>query len=342
MEDSSAHFRYFAESLQRAIARYGHLKHPDLTALQKAQVEKLSALEDEFRATLIRHSRGSKVYEAFVAHICDERRNILAARPFFRERQRIFTRHISTALKKRAWRRLLRFHINYQFVCFALKAEPWKPRSPLRRIAKEIEAARNELVELNLPLVIQRARLFWSRTPKSHISFMDFIQIGCDGLLAAIDKFVLPYSEVFRSVAIGRMVGNFIESYSDTMLHFYPTDKRKIYRANKFLSKHPHGAFEQADLTLAVNQKADTRHRTNNAEIADLVAAASTVSSDTKAPGEGDVPDNVQRYAAPEETRPDHMVEGAEVMFVLRNATQELNLIDKKLLRMKGLDLKLE
>ena len=343
-EDSSEHFRQFAGDLQRAIAKYGHVESNEtaLFALQKAQVERLAALEEEFRVELIRRRNCRRVYEAFITHIRDVQKDILTARPYFRERQTVFSPHISTALRDRSWRRLLKYHINYHFVRFALGATYWHPKSRLRKLGLEIEAARHELVVMNLPLVIARARIFWSRTPKSHMSFMDFISVGVEGLIAAVDKYAGEYSEVWRSVAIGRMVGNFIESYSDTTLHFYPSDHRKLYRANKYLSKHPHGTHDLEEVAAAVNKttKRKRGHRTTPDEIASLLAAASTVSSDSRPPGtEDDVPSNVLGYEAPDETRPDVIVEREEVLAAVRRLVSQLPLIDQKLLRLKGLDI---
>jgi DNA-directed RNA polymerase specialized sigma subunit len=219
-----------------------------------------------------------------------------------------------------------------------MKAAKWRRGGVVEKLAEEIAALRNELVEVNLPLAISRSRIFWSRTPKSHISFMDFTSIATEGLISAVDKFELPYKPVFASVAIGRMTGNFIEDYSQTMLHFFPSDRRKIYRANKFLSRHSKGEFEIKDLVAAVNKDSTKSQRTTEHEIAELIAAASTVSADTKAPGDNseDVPDNVARYEAPEDWRPDVRFEKNERMQALYSAVEKLPLIDRKLLKLLG------
>lgn len=345
MEDVSQHFRQFATTLEGAIARYEYgdlMDERQVTRLQKKQVEKLAALEESFRLAVIRHSNGPKVYEAFIRHIVDVRRNILAARPYFRERSGIFTKSVAPALKKGAWRSLFRFHVNHRFVRFAMQTATWAPGSLARKYAKRIDAARHELVVMNLPLVISRARIFWSKTQESHLSFMDIIQVGVEGLIAAVDKYSGTYSEVWPSVAIGRMTGNFIEAYSEKMLHFYPTDQRKVYRANKFLAKHARGGYSLDDLVSSVNRKVPVRQRTTPDEIMALMAASSMVSSDTKAPGtEPEAPDNIARYEAPEESRPDVQVEETEAMARMKSLAGELPLRDKKLLRMKGVDVAL-
>ncbi len=360
-EIASQHFRQFASNLERAIAKYGHLPERDITNLQRKQFNLLIALEDKFRLAVIQHRNGPKVYDSFVRLICDEKKHILSARPFFRERQKEFARVISPALKKRNWRRILPCRINYQFVAFAMKAAKWAKGSKVAKLAADIRDARTELVEMNLPLGISQARMFWSKTPPSHPSFMDFVQLSAEGMLSAADKFDPPYTPVFRSVAIGWMKGNFIDYYSNTMLHFYPKDRRKLYRANKFLAKHPHGGYDIEDMVKFINTSkkklkdgtiieviVPDRQKTNADEINDLLAGASTVSADSKPPAsEGNSHDdgaeaaNVARYEAPAETRPDIDFEHREAMDAMQLAIQSLPLIDKKLLRLKGFDISL-
>lgn len=335
------HFRQFAVNLENAIDKYGDLSEETLVERQRRQVESLVALEKEFRQTLIHHPWGAGAYKAFVRLICEEKRNILAARPFFRERQPVFTAQISKALKKRAYKSLYKFHFNYQFIRFVLGVYRWHPNSKIVNLGKEITRLRTELVEMNMPLAISRARIFWSRTPKAQLTYMDLVQISCEGLMSAVDKFCLPYTPAFRAVAIGRMTGNFIENYSETLVHFFPVDKRKIYRANKLanrLSKTSEGLDYEA-LAEAVNDGVDDNHKTNPSEIADLMAASSCVSSDTTSPGaegEVDVPPAVERFQAPESTQPDVRYEQAEAMSRLETAFHQLSLMDQKLLRLKG------
>jgi DNA-directed RNA polymerase specialized sigma subunit len=364
------HFRNFAGGLEQAIAKYGETPEGELIIRQRAQVEKLVSLEKEFRRTLISHYQGPAVYKAFVKYIRDVRRNTLDARPFFRERQKIFTKSISKALERRADKSLYRFHFNYQFVLFALKSQKWRPNSKVVQLAKQIRQIRTELIEMNMPLAISRARIFWSRTPKAHLSYMDLIQISSEGLMSAVDKFCLPYSTAFRDVAIGRMVGNFIEQYSETMIHFFPKDKRKIYRANKIMrlfgenpdwekimvivnkevdiSKVIRLYGKTQDWALVIDElgkEPDTNHKIGPDEIANLMAASSTVSADAPLPGqenEVDIDDSrlpLDGFRAPEDTHPDVRVEMSEALTVMGRAIHELALKDRKLLKMKGVSL---
>jgi len=241
VDESSEHFQVFAANLERAIARYGPDGSESRLERQRRQIRLLLNLERRFREALIAHRWGPGVYERFVHFICEK--NILDARPYFRERQAIFTKYISKALKKRRARSLYRFRFNYTFVLFVLRCRQWHPGSKIVALARKIEAIRRELMEMNLPLAISQAKIFWSSTPRSHLSYMDLVQIHSAGLLAAIDKFVpgstrgmtlpqiLEKYRKFRSVAIGRMIGDRIEKYSisaDTILETVDGKRKKI------------------------------------------------------------------------------------------------------------------
>lgn len=333
---SDEHFRYFAGGVARSIAKYGKVVNFDKR--QKEQVEGLIALEDGFRQTLVAHRYGRAAYKAFIKFICEERRNILAARPYFRERQGIFTKYISVALKERSPEQLYRFAFNIQFVQFVMAHRKWGVNSGLPQLADKIRKLRTEIVETNLPLAISRARIFYSRTPESHLSRMDMVQIAAEGLMAGVDKYSPAggvFSRAFRSTAIGRMTGDFIENYSETSIHFYPADKRKLYRAHKATGRQP-GAADYEKITEHVNEGAEEGQRTNPDEIADLLAAASTVSINTPSTVDETASEPVDRFAAAESTRPDVQVENMATVSALATALSQLTVFERKLLRLRG------
>lgn len=337
MVDESQEFRQFAQIVEREIARYDFDPNAEITPIQKAQVDRLIGLEEEFKRTIIRRNWGKKVYGGFIHYIVDERKNILLARPFWRERKGAFHDGIVPALQAKQWRTLFKYRVNYQFVKFVLKHFPWPANSPLHKLGKDIASARQELIVTNLPLAISRARMFWSKTPKAHLTFMDFINLCVEGFITGIDKFEPPYDEIFRSVLIQRASGNMIEAYSQTMIHFYPSDKRKIYRANKYMSKKPHGGVNYDDMLAQVNVDIPNNKHANKDEISDLISAASHLSADTKTVIGDDVPNDIARYAAPDDMRPDTTFEALEANAKMRSAIQKLPLINQKLLRMMGI-----
>ncbi len=331
------HFRAFAHSLEAILTGHEGPDGEDFTSRQKEQVENLVALEREFRQALIVDWRGPDAYKAFLKFIVETKRNILAARPYFRERQDVFKSKISPILRARKDKALYTFDINYPFIAFVMKAKKFGSGSRVAKLAKKVEAARRELIEMNLPLAISRARIFKQRTPQSHLDYMDLIQISNEGLIAAVDKFVLPYTPVFRAVIIGRVTGNLIEEYSDTPIHFYPSDKRKIYRANK-ARRTISTTSSWSGVTDIVNKDADPQHMTTPAEIQQLILAASQVSMDAPIENQDGLNErSVDRYEADPATRPDLMVEGAELKDALRSSMRTLTVFERKLLQMKGI-----
>lgn len=334
------HFKQFASDLEALLAGYATPEKSEFTQHQKSLVDGLVRLESSFRRALIKHRYGPAAYKNFVNFIMDIRRNILAARPYFRERQSVFKEEISPILRKRRFKSLYKFNINYSFISFVLKQRKFGPNSDVRKFARAIETARKEIIERNMPLAISRARLFKRSTPRSHLEYMDLIQISNEGLIAAVDKFVLPYSPVFRAVIIGRASGNMIEQFSETLLHFYPSDKRKIYKAHKIQGRN-NGVSAEV-IAEGVNANSDTIHKTNEIEIGQLLSAASHVSIDSPAPDNNNVindeHDNpIDKYEADASTRPDNQFENLEVKKVLYDSIDKLSIFEQKFLSMKGI-----
>lgn len=329
------HFRFFADSLSNSIERLGKKDTKAFLAHQKMQVETLVKTENKLRRILSKGKFGKTVYKKFIKFICEDKKNILYARPFFRERQKIFTSKIAKALKKGDIGALQKFHFNYQFIKFLVESRNWAKSSEVLRIVKEIEQLREDLVVLNMPLAISRARIFYSRTPPSQLSYMDLIQIAAEGLISAIDKFVLPFSKVFRAVAIGRITGNFISDYSQTLIHFFPKYKKILYRYNKAVGRMGANA-PLSDLTANINEGLTKKQRTTQAEVADLAAAASTVSADTTVAVDPDIAESISRFAAPESGRPDIIVENEDAMNSFKAAIKNLSLLERKALALKG------
>ncbi len=168
---------------------------------------------------------------------------------------------------------------------------------------------------------------------------MDLVQISMEGLINAVDKFVLPYTPVFRSVIIGRIVGDLIENYSDTMVHFYPDAKRKIYRANK--AQKQHKLMDSDQLSEVVNSGIPLDNPTTPQEIQLLVSASSHFSLDSPVPDtdEGENCTLADTYSDDDENRPDAKVEKAQIYRNLYLAMDDLNLLEKKILRMRGLEI---
>jgi hypothetical protein len=335
-QNNSNHFRQFALELEDVLGSY--TKDSDHQTMQRRRVEALCNLETEWRNALIRDGRGPAVYKAFVKLVRDERRNILDARPFFRERQDVFKNQIAPALRDRADKKLYMFNINYSFIVFAMKAKHFSPRSKVGKLAKAVEEARRELIEVNLPMAISRARAF-AFYKQAHLEYMDLVQVATEGVIAAVDKYVLPYTSVFGAVLYGRATGDLVEGNSETLIHFWPKDKRRIYTANKLVKEGK--SFEE--IADRINDKAATSaDKTTAQEIQQLHAAAYVISGETlvQTQDNEEIDESpMARFEAPADTRPDTRYEEAEIRHKLQAEIRKLSLFERKLLAMKGIEL---
>lgn len=347
MPHRSEHFLDFIRSLEGVLEGYDK----NTTEFQRGQVEGLLGAERAFRKALVKHPHGPGVYKSFIYHIMVEKRNLLMARPYFRERDKTFKAHIAHVLREGKYRHLYRFDINYQFIAFTMKLRKWgqDPQSKrLMRLAHEVLSLRNSLIECNLPLAISRARMFQARNRGSHHDYMDFLQVASGGLAAGVDKYVGPYTTAFRAVLIGRILGDLIEANSETFVHFFPPDKRRLYRIRKIASGLREGlATLDYDLLAKMLNKEEREKGEALTKVGDLhhlVNASSLVSASTSPAGEEDHDHDqdgspIERYADDAENRPDLLLEEAQTRRGVADAISNLPVLDQKLLRLKGIDL---
>lgn len=309
--------------------------------LQEAQVEELLDAEKKFKETVLKYRQATDVYKKFLQKVCIQNKNILSARPYFRETAIVFSKSITPAIKASDIEVLKTFNINYQFIKFIRQS--WLGPFPKRaeQLFQRVHLARTKLIENNMPLAINRAKLFYRKTPKSHLTLMDFIGICSMGLAAGIDKWCGKYSPVFRSVCIGRMVGNMIDSYSETMLHFYPSDKRILYKAHTIRGRK--GIDEIGELTEAVNNafiadelEGKTVPKTNldESELSALMNAASTVSADATVNDEGY---GVYQYTVDSSKNVEEEYSERETTEEMLWLAKGLPLLHRKVLKLKGI-----
>jgi|ERR1035437_1689424 DNA-directed RNA polymerase specialized sigma subunit len=336
-------FYRLAGEIATALAKNKTEEEKGLTSTeaQKRQVEELLDAEKKFKEVVLKYRQSTEVYKKFLQRVCIQNRNILSARPYFREAATTFSQSITPAIKTSNIEELKRFNINYQFIKFI--KDNWLGPFPKRadELFTRVYKARTILIENNMPLAVNRAKLFYRKTPRSHLTLMDMIGICSMGLAAGIDKWCGSYTPVFRSVCIGRMVGNLIDCYSETMLHFYPSDKRVLYKANSIRGRQ--GIDEINELTDAVNKsfkqdeldgKSIPKYEVKAGELSDLMNAASTVSADSTVNDEG-----YGVYSYTQDASQD-----IESAFIERESTVEmlmyakhLPILHRKVLRLKGI-----
>lgn len=311
---------------------------------QKQQVEELLDAEIKFKETILKYRQSTKVYMKFWNKVCITNKNILSARPYFRESAVNFSEKITPAIKDTNIEAMKVFDINYQLINFI--RENWEGPFPVRaeQLFWRVHKAREILIENNMPLAINRAKLFYRKTPKSHLTLMDMIGICGMGLAAGIDKWCGKYTPVFRSVCIGRMVGNLIDSYSETMLHFYPSDKRVLYKAHTIRGRK--GIDEIHALTAAVNQsfkdggeegKSVPKEEVTVSELAYLMNAASTVSADQTVSVDDEGSFGVYDYTPDESQDIEGNYMEKETTAHMLALAAKLPLLHRKVLKLKGI-----
>lgn len=315
---------------------------------QQQQVEELMDAEIKFKETILKYRHSTTVYTKFWNKVCITNKNILSARPYFRESAVTFSKSVTPAIKIKDIDALKTFNINYQLIKFIREnwIGPFPPRA--EQLFHRVHKAREVLIENNIPLAINRAKLFYRKTPKSHLTLMDMIGISGSGLAAGIDKYCGKYTKVFRSVCIGRMVGNLIDAYSETMLHFYPSDRRILYKAHTIRARK--GIEDIVELTAAVNQsfkddekegKSVPKNEVTVSELSYLMSAASMVSADSTAQTDdsGTRDYTIYDYTADVsvDTEADYIEK--ETTAQMLALASKLPLLHRKVLRLKGIKL---
>jgi len=310
---------------------------------QGQQVERLMDLERKFKKSILKFAQAREIYKKFMLMIVVENKNILTARPYFREKSTTFSKRITPAIKSADVVRLQSFDINFQFIQFI--KENWLGKFPIQsdKYFSAIESARRVLIEDNMPLAINEAKKFYRNTPKSHVTLMDMIMACADGLASGIDKYCGAYTKVFKSVCIGRMKGNMVDLYSETVLHFFPSDKRILYKANIIRSRK--GIDDLEKLAIAVNEsfaqderdgKKGIKEKVTADQLRLLMTASSTVSADSKKDEEGH---NVYSVTPDAQKTPEEAYVHADSVYHMIKAAGKLDTLSKKILRLKGIPL---
>ena len=333
-------FYNLANSIARILA-----KNKEDETTQKEQVEELVLAEKLFKEEILKYKHSSTVYKHFIKKIRVTDHNILYAKVYFRESSDVFSQKITPCLKNNDVEGLKKFSINFNLI--QMIRQQW--RGPLgakaEKLYKRVERARRILQENNLPLVINAAKLFYRKVPKSSITLLDMINVSAMGLSSAIDKYTGDkngnYSEVFRSVILGRATGNLIKLYSETSLHFYPSDRRILYKANSIRARQ--GITDIQELAEAINESfvQDAKEGLNvpknkikAAELQELLNAASIVSVEQTI-NEEDF--NAYDLTPDDKNNPEESVLHKETNENIRSLIQQLPPLHQKVLRLRGI-----
>lgn len=329
-------FTVLAQEIATAIARNQDGK------TQKEHFEELVNAEKAFLELVLSYRISTEMFKRFIQLIRVVNNNILSARPYFRESSETFSSGITPALKSKNPEDLKKFAINFHFVKFC--KDEWIGLWPkkLESAYKRVEKARTVLVELNMPLAVNRAKLFYRKVPKGHLTFLDMIESASMGLCAGIDKYTGPFKANFIGVCIGRIVGNLIDIYSETQIHFYPGERRVLYRANSIRGRQ--GITDIIELTKAVNDSfiVDLKEgrtapkQVTVSELSYLLSAASLVSADSN---DGEEGFGVYNFTPDQSENAEELLGKKQEISIVCKLAQKLPLINQKILRLKGIDI---
>jgi DNA-directed RNA polymerase specialized sigma subunit len=335
-------FQKLAEKIKHAIA-----ENEGLIGDQQAQIERLVSLETKFRNDISKYSKSNEVYAKFIMYVKEDLGNILSAQSYFREMSKVFNKHISPAIKENNVQELMKYGANYQLIKFIV--DNWEGELPARAQKYYIDMVetRRILIENNLPLAINRAKIFYKKTPRSHLALLDLIDICVYGLIVGVDKFSGEEYKNWAGVGIGRMVGFMIEEYSKSFIRLFPSDKKILYRANAL--KHRMKIENITDLVEAVNEsfekdKAEGRAAPKlpitEVQIRTLMNSSNYVSAEVKMNDGEEDGDGASIYdytAHPDSV--EEQVENKDMMEKVLVASDGLELIEKKIIRLKGVEL---
>lgn len=307
---------------------------------QEQQVNELVAAERDFKESILKYKQSTAIYVKFLNLIREKNKNILSARPYFRERAKDFSKLVTPPIKEKNIELLKTFNINYKFITFIKNV--WLGPFPKKaqELYERVFLAREKLIQNNTPLAINQAKLFYRKNPANHLDYHDMIDICMEGLCAGIDKWCGPYSKVFISSCLGRAKGNLMEAVSESVIHMYPSHRRILYKANMIRSRR--GIENIEELTKAINEsfrqdgldgKSMPKKEVTVSELSSLLSAASIVSADQTVNEEGY---GVYAYTEDETKDTEGNYINKESMSRMIHCTKDLPLIHKKILRLKG------
>jgi hypothetical protein len=335
-------FYVLANDISKILEKNGvkNISKKEFTRIQKEQVERMMELENIFKKTINSYKQSDKIYHKFLMHIKIEKGNILSARPYFRENSDTFGKFISPAFKEDSIEKIKKFHVNYRFIVFAI--ENWRGNLPKKaqEAWDEHQVVRQKIIENSMPLAINTAMKFYKAVPRNHVTLVDMINASVSGLSIGVDKWVGPFRTVFRSVCLARMKSNIMELYNQTFLHYYPSDKKIIYKSNLLRFRKGGENIEDMDLLLeAINhylKESGDKRTLEKYELEDLLNGSSVSSIESEADEDG-----LTIYDTFIDNKGDveQKVEKKDSLIKVLSACKDLDIIEQKVIKLKGVDL---
>lgn len=207
-------YTLFTNQLKRAIKPFQGEKEDRLKLLD-SQIVNVFRLERHFVNLLELSSKKQAIAMLFLKYLEEKGKVVTAARPFFRERNLVYVKYLLPELRRHCWSAVYRYATNWPFLLWVIthivlgvnynrivaKVElpEYKPTIELEpellerlvEVVLELKKLRDDIVVQNLPLAIDRARMFARCTPRAELTDLDLIGHATEGLLIGIDKVMI-------------------------------------------------------------------------------------------------------------------------------------------------------
>ena len=285
---------------------------------------------------------GRKVYMSFIHKISGSRGGIKVARSYFRARQEDYLETVNRAIREVQPKLMYQVPINYRFCLFTMQTlddyakKKNEPKSPLvlhlEKLFLEIKLLREEIINKHLYLSLHKAGIYKKSWAGGTTEFEDLIQLANEGLVIAVDKYVMDGdSSSFHMMAIGRIVSNLITNGSNSSAATIGEHaKKKLYQIRKLIQKMPQMQNREIAEALKIAEE----------EVNDLMSANSYKSLDETISDDSNVR-LIDTFIAPNNGMSEfEILENEEVKDVLNDSFSVLSLIEKKVLRLKGIKIK--
>lgn len=304
------------------------------------EFKKLNKLENQFAKALRSFKEGRQVYKDFTYMINVIDGSLRGAHSYFRERESTRA-EINKAIGRVDLKTLYKIPINHKFCKFAVdKLKASRSSAPqiekLNNIFSEILNSRNKVINTQLHVALNRAKVFNSRNTQALLEFSDYVQIANEGLVSAVDKFVLQEDgSPFHEMAFGKIVANLIYwAGNASMVSIGAGPQKKLYKIRKELSKNYQASAADLSRILSIAES----------EINELMSASrvSYYHSDSKS-GDKTGPDgNVEMYEIDDENftideSAEQKLSNRQTALILLKLFDRLSLLQKKILILKGM-----
>jgi len=212
-------YTIFTNQLKKAIKPFQGEKEERLKLLDN-QIVNVFRLERHFVSLVELSTKKQAIGMLFLKYLEDKGKIVTAARPFFRERNLVYVKYLLPELRRHCWTAIYRYATNWPFLLWVItnivlgdnyqkissKVElpEYKPTIEIENdileqlisVVLELKKLRDDIVVQNLPLAIDRARMFARCTPRAELTDLDLIGHATEGLLIGIDKVMIEAKPV--------------------------------------------------------------------------------------------------------------------------------------------------